>query len=63
MPPAVLETLVLGAYQRHAISGGAAARLLRVSLEVFLRLASDAGIAVLDQSPEELDADLRRLGS
>ncbi len=59
MPKAALELLVLGAYQRGLVSGGRAAELLGLSLEKFLARASREGIAVLDQSAEELEEDLR----
>ncbi len=58
MPRSAREALVLALYRRRGVSGGTAARLLGIPLADFLRLASAEGIAVLDQTPEELSREL-----
>lgn len=60
MPRSVLESCVLGAFQRGVLSRGRAAELLGLSLRDFLRFASAEGIPVLDVPLDELAGDIER---
>lgn len=57
------ERLVLDLFRRAQISRGRAARLLGMDLLAFLRLASRAGIPVIDMTPDEWQAEVARIRS
>lgn len=59
IPREVLELAVLAAYRKGMLSAGKSAQLLGISHAAFLALASREGIAVLDETEEELAEDLR----
>jgi len=58
---ALLRAFVLSLYRRDKISSGKAARLLGIHRFDFMRMLAEEGIAYLDYTPEELDADLQAM--
>jgi predicted HTH domain antitoxin len=55
------EYSVLGLFQERRISAGKAAELLSLSKAEFVRLLSSKGVAYLDYTPEEVDAEFRAI--
>jgi predicted HTH domain antitoxin len=59
----VHEVLVLDLYRRHAISAGRAAELLEMEKLDFIRWSGALGIPYIDLTKDELEEELRILGT
>ena len=58
---ALLQAYVISLYRQDRISTGKAARLLGMHRLSFIRLLAEEGIAYLDYTPEELEADVKAM--
>ena len=56
---AAYELIVLELYRRGDLSGGRATELLGIDRLAFMRIASAAGIPIIDMTEEEWEAEAR----